>query len=293
MKKPYIIKTLNELIERTKRIIYQGNESHKSVLNDIFLLIRGTLDEANASAWEKRINEIQWSLNGYTPNTPKSYLLNAWSSGRDELLETLVSIKKEIETSDENRKIMSGNEKTDKNSVIENIKDDDISDTIIFLSHSSSDKLYGNALRELIIGLGVKNEQLIYTSHPLHGIPLDANIYDYLHKNFGEKIFIIFLLSDTYLDSPACLCEMGAAWVTQSDYTNIYVPSFNFKNEKYIKCPIDKDKMGAILNGDDICKSKMIELKNKILLMFGLVVDEKNTTYLLDNFVKEIYGDNQ
>ena len=46
--------------------------------------------------------------------------------------------------------------------------------------------------------------------------------------------------------------------------------------------------MGAILNGDDICKSKIVELKNKIQLMFGLDVDEQRFIYLLDNIVKEI-----
>lgn len=51
-------------------------------------------------------------------------------------------------------------------------------DTLIFISHKSDDKKYGDALERFIIGLGVKNNQLIYTSHPLHKIPLDASIYD-------------------------------------------------------------------------------------------------------------------
>lgn len=34
----------------------------------------------------------------------------------------------------------------------------------IFISHKSSDKKYGDALRDLIISLGISNEQLIYTS---------------------------------------------------------------------------------------------------------------------------------
>lgn len=38
---------------------------------------------------------------------------------------------------------------------------------LIFLSHKSKDKKYGDALRDFIVGLGVNNDQLIYTSHPL------------------------------------------------------------------------------------------------------------------------------
>lgn len=160
--------------------------------------------------------------------------------------------------------------------------------SIIFISHSSADKKYGDALRKFIIGLGVKDEQLIYTSHPLNKIPLDKNIYEYLRENFNNKVFMIILWSDTYLESPACLNEMGAAWVTQSDYTNIYNPNFKFGNPKYHKCAVDTRKMGAVLRNDEDCKANMIELKNKILKMFNLEIDEKHFMVLLDEFIKDI-----
>lgn len=159
---------------------------------------------------------------------------------------------------------------------------------IIFISHSSADKKYGDALRNFIIGLGVKDNQLIYTSHELNGIPMDKNIYEYLRENFNNKVFMIILWSNTYLESPACLNEMGAAWVTQSDYTNIYVPDFEFGNPKYIQCAVDIRKMGAVLKNDGHCKTKMIELRDKILKMFNLEIDDKHFMFLLDEFMKEI-----
>ena len=159
---------------------------------------------------------------------------------------------------------------------------------IIFISHSSADKKYGDALRKFIVGLGVKDNQLIYTSHELNGIPMDKNIYEYLRENFDNKVFMIILWSNTYLESPACLNEMGAAWVTQSDYTNIYVPDFEFGNPKYTQCDVDIRKMGAVLKNDGQFKTKMIELKNKILKMFNLEIDEKHFMVLLDEFMKEI-----
>lgn len=159
---------------------------------------------------------------------------------------------------------------------------------LVFLSHKSNDKRYGDALRDFIVGLGVNNNQLIYTSHPLHKIPLDKNIYDYLRANINSEIFMIILWSDDYLDSPACLNEMGAAWVTQSDYTNIYVPTFSFGNPKYHECAVDTRKMGAVLNGDAHCKANIIELKNKIQSLFDLQDDEQKSTYLIDRFILEI-----
>lgn len=159
---------------------------------------------------------------------------------------------------------------------------------VIFLSHSSKDKPYGDALEKLFMGIGLKNEQLIYSSHPLHKIPLDKNIYEYLRDALGRKVFVIILWSNEYLESPACLSEMGAAWVTQSDYTNIYVPSFDFSNPKYYQCAVDKNKMGAFLDGSANCKASMIELKNKVITLFSLEVSEKEWTYVLDNFIQEI-----
>lgn len=84
---------------------------------------------------------------------------------------------------------------------------------------------------------------------------------------------------------------MGAAWVTQSDYTNIYVPNFSFGNPKYHECAIDTRKMGAVLNGDSNCKTSMIELKNKIQSFFNLENNEANSSYLLDNFMRTITED--
>ena len=159
---------------------------------------------------------------------------------------------------------------------------------VIFLSHKSNDKKYADMLRDFIVGLGVKNEQLIYTSHPLHKIPMDANIFDYLRKNISSEIFMIILWSNDYLESPACLNEMGAAWVTQSDYTNVYVPTFSFGNPKYHECAVDTRKIGAVLNGDAHCKANLRELKNKILSMFDLKDNEQDSAYLIDEFIRKI-----
>lgn len=158
----------------------------------------------------------------------------------------------------------------------------------IFLSHRSSDKKYADALEKLITGLGVKDRQLIYTSHPLHKIPLGVKIYEYLRENINDQVFMIILWSNEYLESPACLSEMGAAWVTQTDYIGIYTPDFSFGNPKYHEVPIDTTKMGAVLNGDSNCKASMIEFKNKIIHFFGLIEDEQRSMYLIDEFMMDI-----
>lgn len=81
----------------------------------------------------------------------------------------------------------------------EEITNTSSTEPLIFLSHCSKDKKYGDALEYFITGLGVKSSQLIYTSHPLHKIPLDANIYNYLRKNINKNVFMIILWSNDYL----------------------------------------------------------------------------------------------
>lgn len=168
-----------------------------------------------------------------------------------------------------------------------------ISKKKIFLSHRATDKKYADELEKLIIGLGVKNDQLIYTSHPLHKIPLGEKIYDYLRENINDQVFMIILWSNEYLNSPACLGEMGAAWVKHTDYLGIYCPDFSFGSPKYHEVPIDVSKMGAVLNGDENCKASMIEFKNKIQEFFGIEDEEKTSAYLLDVFIRNIKDINE
>ncbi len=162
---------------------------------------------------------------------------------------------------------------------------------LIFLSHSSKDKKYADALEKFITGLGVKDNQLIYTSHPCHKIPLNMNIYEYLRQNINSNVLMLILWSNDYLESPACLNEMGAAWVTLSDYINLYVPDFEFGNTKYHDCAVDNKKMGIVLNGNQNCKAGMLELKQKIVDLFNLDNDEQRNTVLIDTFLDDIKND--
>ncbi len=195
----------------------------------------------------------------------------------------LLNILKKFEKFNNNIEIEKDNDLTEK--PIEQIK---LNLPKIFLSHCSANKKFGDALQKLITGLGIENDKLIYSSHPLHKIPVGENIYEYLRMNIYQDVFVIILWSNEYLKSPACLNEMGAAWVTQTDYINLYTPDFAFGNPKYHQCAVDTRKMGAVLNGDENCKASMIEFKNKIIEMFDLTVDEQKSSYLLDQFMKDI-----
>jgi hypothetical protein len=173
-----------------------------------------------------------------------------------------------------------------RNNMIKTVNSND--KAVIFLSHKSDDKEFADILEEFVSGLGVRENQLIYTTHPLHKIPFGHNTYDYLRENINNEIFMIFLISEKYLDSAACLSEMGAAWAMRSDYACFFIPDFNFNNPKFQACPIDTKKIGIILNGDMICKAGIIEFKNKILSLFNLPVSEAKSMFLIDKVIEQI-----
>ena len=159
---------------------------------------------------------------------------------------------------------------------------------VVFLSHQSSDKQYGDVLRDFMSALGVPDSSIVYTSHPLNKIPNGLNIYDYLRSRLDETNYMIILWSDAYLDSPACLNEMGALWVLRRKYLSVYNPCFDFNNPKYSSCAVDTRQMGIILNGSQECKSRLIDFKNEIKTLFSIETDEQKEQLLLDKTIQKL-----
>ncbi len=137
----------------------------------------------------------------------------------------------------------------------------------IFISHSSNDKKYVQAIVELFEDIGIKEDHLFCSSLAEYGIPLNSDIYDYLKAQFKEySLNMIFVLSDEYYRSPACLNEMGAAWILQSTYTTMLLPNFEFKN---IQGAINPSRISIKLDNQDV-SARLNELKDNIVRNFGL-----------------------
>ena len=160
--------------------------------------------------------------------------------------------------------------------------------SLIFISHSGKDKKYGNAIAEYLLGIGIKKEQLIYTSHASYKVPEGKNIFDYLRKHISTQLFMIILWSESYLESSACMNELGAAWVVRCDYSNIFLPKFDFHNPRFTDCAIDTKQMGIDLGSQSMYYQGLIELKDRLSTRFTLETDEKNTVQQLRQFSKKI-----
>lgn len=140
----------------------------------------------------------------------------------------------------------------------------------IFISHKSSDKKYGDALASVLRSIGLKNNQIVYTSHMLHKIPIDNNIMEYLKNNIREKIYVVFIFSEEYFNSSICLNEMGAFWISQSGYTNAFVPEFDFDSKKFKNCVIDCDKIGLTFDSSEQSISNLTEFISNVTNLFDL-----------------------
>ena len=141
--------------------------------------------------------------------------------------------------------------------------------TKIFISHSSKDKAYADALVELLEHLGFDENNLFCSSIFGYGIPLGEDIYEYLKNQFNTyNLHVIFMLSENYYKSIACLNEMGAAWILHNSYTTILLPGFTFEE---IKGAVNPNQISLKLDGDlDEVKERLGQLKNNFQKTFGL-----------------------
>lgn len=102
----------------------------------------------------------------------------------------------------------------------------------ILISHSSLDKCFCDIFVEFLVSIGFAQDTLIYTSKSEFAVPLGKDIYDYLRSNLSSKVWVFFMLSQNFYESPACLNEMGAAWVRQTRYYSVLLPSFKHEERK-------------------------------------------------------------
>ena len=88
----------------------------------------------------------------------------------------------------------------------------------IFISHSSKDREYVEAIVSFFEDLGLKEENIICSSVPPYCIPLNNNIYEWLVNEFqNSNLYVIYILSKNYYNSASSLNEMGATWAMKCE----------------------------------------------------------------------------
>lgn len=159
---------------------------------------------------------------------------------------------------------------------------------MLFISHASADIKYVQPLVELLADIGLNNETMFCSSVPDYHIPMDNDIYDYLKRLFDNyELHVVFMLSDNYYKSAACLNEMGASWVLRKRYSTILLPKFDFSA---IKGAVNPAQISLKLDNDNIdeLKVRLGELKDIISNEFGISVPSNRWEKKRDSFISTI-----
>ena len=100
----------------------------------------------------------------------------------------------------------------------------------VFISHSSKDKNIVGLFKDIILksGIGLKDENIFYTSSPETGVPIGENIPEYIKRNLIDCDYVFLMISENYKKSEVCLNEMGAAMVIGKKVFPILLYNYSF-----------------------------------------------------------------
>lgn len=137
---------------------------------------------------------------------------------------------------------------------------------LVFISHSSKDKAFVEALVELLEGIGLDKNTLFCSSVPGYWIGLSKDIFEALQSLFSNRsLYVIFVQSPNFYQSPVSLNEMGAAWAVRAEYCSILTPEMEFSKMTAV---VNSHHTAIKVNNED-AKARLTEMKDSILSFLG------------------------
>ena len=138
---------------------------------------------------------------------------------------------------------------------------------MVFISHSSKDKRFAEALVVMLEDIGFDSSNLFCSSVDGYGVSLSKDIFETLRGLFREhNLFVIFIHSPRYYKSPVSLNEMGAAWVLRTDFCSFLTTDMDFDLMKGV---VNGNSISIKVNADDT-PARLTELKDKLTQLFHL-----------------------
>ena len=147
--------------------------------------------------------------------------------------------------------------------------------TKIFISHSSRDKKVALALVELLEYLKIDGKDKIFCSSvPGYGVNVGEDLYERIKKEYEQyNLYMIYLISANYLNSPMSLNEMGAAWLLKNDYQVFMLPELAISDLGNV-C-IGTNNIAILWNSDSL-QENINDFKNKLISLFGVAQPDEN-----------------
>lgn len=158
----------------------------------------------------------------------------------------------------------------------------------LFISHAEKDSEIVRPFVELLYRIGLDESHIFCSSISELGVPIKEDIYDYLRNILDtDTVIPVFMLSENYYASAACLNEMGAVWLRKMDYYTFLLPGFTFRD---IKGAIDPSKRAIKLdNALHPLRADLTLFKNSLCKTFNLTsVSEQRWETYREAFIKQI-----
>lgn len=157
---------------------------------------------------------------------------------------------------------------------------------IVFISHSSYDKDYVACLVELLRKQGIGKNQMLCSSYPGYGIPSGHDIFDFLRSRLVDyDPYVLFVISkEYYYMSPACLNEMGAAWVLGSRSNAILLPGTKPSD---MRGALGSSFLSIVLEEGE-ASYRLTELRDDVLDFLSIGIDSSSAwEYDRDKFLDD------
>lgn len=134
----------------------------------------------------------------------------------------------------------------------------------LFVSHASADKPVIDRLVTLLdVGCGIDHKSIFCTSGDATGIPNGTpNYIEAIRSEIDKTSLFLFVVSQNFLVSEFCLCELGAAWATQRSWHLLVLPPLTPDKVKNV---LKVTQMGMINDAGDLA-----DLRDAINQAFSL-----------------------
>ena len=137
---------------------------------------------------------------------------------------------------------------------------------MVFISHSSKDKAFVEALVELLESIGFDENNLFCSSVDGYGIGLGEDIFNTLKNLFLEhELYVLFVHSPRYYNSTVSMNEMGAAWVLRANYYSLLTKDMSYNEMSGV---VNSNSIAIKVDSDD-AKARLTELKEKLCAAFS------------------------
>lgn len=220
---------LNVINNTQAFVSYIEGEIHFDILDDDDLPDIATSNRQNLAEHDERVQLLVSIIKKIVTNliTKRTDLANIIKKQEEELqnkqdANAKKQFTREVETEVDSIGSLTQSEKSSLTTIITNkIRGDVVpkSDYIVFLSHSSKDKIITNFIYQLLKSRGAIDTEFFYTSR-------DDTVEQYdnldslaiqIKNNFlKENVLLLYLTSNAYKNSEFCMFEGGAGWATRS-----------------------------------------------------------------------------